>query len=189
MLCLWTGGWYKGTSVHSPLLILHPLMSISSSCTICTYPIFLHQFWPLWADSTMSTSTTLPNSVAHTTNLLHPLVMYWSRPTWAYGIPVRGHPFVSLLPLSSPTLHLFICIPPPHPCTIFKDHTQGRRLLGPNVRWLSRSRLTDSRWLPASPPAHTSTASDRLRTHWDRSAWYYGTLRHHVDNHIWEAWY
>jgi hypothetical protein len=36
---------------------------------------------------------------------------------------VRGHPSVSLLPLSSPTLHLFICIPPPHLCTIFKDHT------------------------------------------------------------------
>jgi hypothetical protein len=36
---------------------------------------------------------------------------------------VRGHPSISLLPLSSPTLHLFICIPPPHLCTIFKDHT------------------------------------------------------------------
>jgi hypothetical protein len=36
---------------------------------------------------------------------------------------VRGHPSVSLLPLSCPTLHLFICIPPPHLCTIFKDHT------------------------------------------------------------------
>jgi hypothetical protein len=38
-------------------------------------------------------------------------------------VGVRGHPSVSLLPLSSPTLHLFICIPPPHLCTIFKDHT------------------------------------------------------------------
>jgi hypothetical protein len=36
---------------------------------------------------------------------------------------VRGHPSVSLLPISSPTLHLFICIPLPHLCTIFKDHT------------------------------------------------------------------
>jgi hypothetical protein len=36
---------------------------------------------------------------------------------------VRGHPSISLLPLSSPTLHLFICITPPHLCTIFKDHT------------------------------------------------------------------
>jgi hypothetical protein len=36
---------------------------------------------------------------------------------------VRGHLFISLLPLSSPTLHLFICIPPPHLCTIFKNHT------------------------------------------------------------------
>jgi hypothetical protein len=38
-------------------------------------------------------------------------------------VHVRGHPSVSLLPLSSPTLPLFICIPPPHLCTIFKDHT------------------------------------------------------------------
>jgi hypothetical protein len=36
---------------------------------------------------------------------------------------VRGHPSISLLPLSSPTLPWFICIPPPHLCTIFKDHT------------------------------------------------------------------
>jgi hypothetical protein len=38
-------------------------------------------------------------------------------------ITVRGHPSISLLPLSSPTLPLFICIPPPHFCTISKDHT------------------------------------------------------------------
>jgi hypothetical protein len=36
---------------------------------------------------------------------------------------VRGHLSVSLLPLSSPTLSLCICIPPPHLCTISKDHT------------------------------------------------------------------
>jgi hypothetical protein len=29
-------------------------------------------------------------------------------------LSVRGHPSISLLPLSSPTLHLFICNPPPH---------------------------------------------------------------------------
>jgi hypothetical protein len=91
---------------------------------------------------------------------------------------VRGHPSVSLLPLSSPTLHPFICIPPPHLCTIFKDHTYSRRLPGPMVQQL-----------PASLSACTSTASDRLRTHWDRSAWCYSTLHHHMDNHIWEAWY
>jgi hypothetical protein len=102
---------------------------------------------------------------------------------------VRGHPFVSLLPLSSPTLLLFICIHPPHLCTIPKDYNHSRWLLGLMVRRLPSSRLTNSRRLPASPPAHTSTASDRLRTHWDRSAWCYGTLRHHVDNPIWEAWY
>jgi hypothetical protein len=46
---------------------------------------------------------------------------------------VRGHSSISLLPLSSPTLHLCICIPPPHLCTIFKDRTYSRRLLGPMV--------------------------------------------------------
>jgi hypothetical protein len=35
---------------------------------------------------------------------------------------VRGHPSIFLLPISSPTLHLFICIYPPHRCTILKDH-------------------------------------------------------------------
>jgi hypothetical protein len=46
---------------------------------------------------------------------------------------VRGHPSVSLLPISSPTLHMFICIHPPHLCTILRDHTHSRRLLGPMV--------------------------------------------------------
>jgi hypothetical protein len=36
---------------------------------------------------------------------------------------VRGHPSISLLPLSSPTLPLSICIPHPHLCIISKDHT------------------------------------------------------------------
>jgi hypothetical protein len=75
---------------------------------------------------------------------------------------VRGHPSVSLLPLSSPTFYLCICIPPPHLCTISKDHTYSQRLLGPMVRRLPRSRLTDSRRLPASPSARTSTALDGL---------------------------
>jgi hypothetical protein len=102
---------------------------------------------------------------------------------------VRGYLSVSLLPISSPTLHLFICIHPPHLCTILKDHIHSRRLVGLTVWWLPRSRLTNSWWLPTSPSTHTSTASDRLRTHWDRSAWCYGTLCHHVDSHIWETWY
>jgi hypothetical protein len=38
-------------------------------------------------------------------------------------LTVRGHPSISLLPLSSPTLHLFICISSPHLCTISKDYT------------------------------------------------------------------
>jgi hypothetical protein len=103
-------------------------------------------------------------------------------------VSVRGHPSVSLLPLSSPTLHLFICICPLHLCTILKDHIHSRRLLA-TVRWLPRSRLINSRRLPAPSSVHTSTASDGLRTHWDRSTWCYGTLCHHMDSHIWEAWY
>jgi hypothetical protein len=39
---------------------------------------------------------------------------------------VRGHLSVSLLPLSSPTLLLFICIHPPHLCTILKDYNHSR---------------------------------------------------------------
>jgi hypothetical protein len=85
------------------------------------------------------------------------------------GGSVRGHPSISLLPLSSPTLHLFICNPPHRLYTIFKDHTHSRRLSGPMVRRLPRSRLTNSRRLPVSPPARTSTASDELRMHWDES--------------------
>jgi hypothetical protein len=102
---------------------------------------------------------------------------------------VRGHLSVSLLPVSSPTLHLFICIHPLHFYTILKDHIHSWWLLGPTVRRLPRSWLTNSWWHPASPSARTSTASDGCRTHWDRSAWCYSTRRHHVDNHIWEAWY
>jgi hypothetical protein len=43
--------------------------------------------------------------------------------------PVRGHLSVSLPPLSSPTLPLFICTPSPHLCTISRDYTQSQRLL------------------------------------------------------------
>jgi hypothetical protein len=72
---------------------------------------------------------------------------------------VRGHPSVSLLPLSSPTLPLSICTPYTHLCIISKDRTYSRRPPGLMVRRL-----------PASPPACTSTASDGLRMHQDRSA-------------------
>jgi hypothetical protein len=42
----------------------------------------------------------------------------------AFGIDgVRGHLSVSLPPLSSPTLPLFICILSPHLCTISRDYT------------------------------------------------------------------
>jgi hypothetical protein len=85
-------------------------------------------------------------------------------------VHVRGHPSVSLLPLSSPTLPLSICTPYTHLCIISKDRTYSQRLPGLTVQRPPRSRLTDSRRLSASPPARTSTALDGLRTHWDRSA-------------------
>jgi hypothetical protein len=124
----------------------------------------------------------------------HSLCEYAKR-TDSWGIhsivwkPVRGHLSFSLLPLSSPTLYLFTCITPHHLYTIFKDHTHSRWLSGPRVRRLPRSRLTNSGRLPASPPDRTSIASDGLRPHWDESMWCYGTLHHHMDNPIWEAWY
>jgi hypothetical protein len=43
--------------------------------------------------------------------------------------PVRGHPSISLPPLSSTTLPLFICTSSPHLCTISRDYTYSRRLL------------------------------------------------------------
>jgi hypothetical protein len=79
-------------------------------------------------------------------------------------ISVRRHLSVSLLPLSSPTLHLFICIPPPHLCTSSKDHTSSQRLPGLIVQRLPRSRLTNSRQLPVSHSAHTWATSDEPRT-------------------------
>jgi hypothetical protein len=94
---------------------------------------------------------------------------------------VRGHPSVSLLPLSSPTLPLSIGIPHPHLCTILKDHTYSRRL--------SRSRLTNSCRLSTSHSTCTSAALDKPQTHWDRSMWHYGTLHYHADTQLWEAWY
>jgi hypothetical protein len=38
---------------------------------------------------------------------------------------VRGHLSISLPPLSSPTLPLFICTPSPLLCTISRDYTQS----------------------------------------------------------------
>jgi hypothetical protein len=101
---------------------------------------------------------------------------------------VRGHPSVSLLPLSSPILPYS-----PLVYMYFHHHLQGPHSKADDLRTHSPTTLQKltpgCRQLPASPPALTSTASDELRTHWDRSAWHYGTLHHHVDTHIWEAWY
>jgi hypothetical protein len=57
------------------------------------------------------------------------------------------------------------------------------------ARWLPRCRLTRSRQLLCSSIARTWMAPDEPRTHRDRSAWHYGTLHHHADTQIWEAWY
>jgi hypothetical protein len=69
------------------------------------------------------------------------------------------------------------------------DHTYSRRLLGPTVRRLPRSRLSNSHRLPTSHSASTLAALDEPRTHQDRSAWYYSTLRSHADTQLWEAWW
>jgi hypothetical protein len=42
-----------------------------------------------------------------------------------YKEAVRGHPSISLLPLSSPTLPLSICIPHPYLCTISRGFRSG----------------------------------------------------------------
>jgi hypothetical protein len=82
--------------------------------------------------------------------------------------PVRGHPSVSLLPLSSPALPLFICTSP-----IPLYHPQGPHSKADDFCIQSLTTLQKStpkcRRLPMSPPALTSAASDELRTHWDRS--------------------
>jgi hypothetical protein len=62
---------------------------------------------------------------------------------WCLTTPVRGHLSVSLLPLSSPTLPLFICTPSPHLCIISRDYTQGLMTFTLIVRRLCRSRLPD----------------------------------------------
>jgi hypothetical protein len=101
---------------------------------------------------------------------------------------VRGHLSVSLLPLS-PLLLLFIYTSVPYLCTISRDYTYSWRLL---------SRRPDD-FLDIDSPevddfhplltAWTWTAPHELRTHWDRSAWHCDTLCHHVDTHLWEAWW
>jgi hypothetical protein len=82
-----------------------------------------------------------------------------SRITVSTPIIVRGHPSVSLLLLSSPTFYLCIGIPPSHLRTLSKDRTYSRRPPGPIV--------VD---FPRPYSARTSTASDGLRTHGDKSA-------------------
>jgi hypothetical protein len=91
-------------------------------------------------------------------------VQYYAKFPVCKGTSVR---FLTSPILShSPPVHIYSLH---SPCIISKDRTYSRRPPSLTVRRLPRSRLTDSRRLPTSPPARTSTASDGLRTHWDRS--------------------
>jgi hypothetical protein len=78
--------------------------------------------------------------------------------------------------ISSPLYHLQGLHPKPRTST-------------PTARRLPRRRLTRSRRLLSPLIAQAWATPDELRTHQDRSAWHYSTLCHHVDTHIWEAWY
>jgi hypothetical protein len=84
---------------------------------------------------------------------------------------------------------LFICISFPYLCTISRDYTYSRRLLS---WWPDDFLDVDSPEVDDFRPlltAWTWTAPHESRTHWDRSAWHYGTLCHHMDTYLWEAWW
>jgi hypothetical protein len=83
------------------------------------------------------------------------------------AVPIQGHPSVSLPPLSSPTLPLFICTPSPHLCTISRDYTQSRRL--PDRRpddFLDADSLEVDDFRPPSSlrPERHRTSCGRIRT-------------------------
>jgi hypothetical protein len=86
----------------------------------------------------------------------------------------------------SPPVHMYSLSSPLY-------HLQGLHLKPTTsiltVQQLPRRRLTRSRWHPFSFTAGTWTAPHELGMHWDRSTWHYGTLHHHVDTHLWEAWW
>jgi hypothetical protein len=83
------------------------------------------------------------------------------------GGTVRGHPSVSLPPLSSTTLPLFICTPSHYLCTISRDYTYSRRLLH---RWpdnfLNVDPLEVDDFRPPSPlgPEHHRTSCGCIGT-------------------------
>jgi hypothetical protein len=86
----------------------------------------------------------------------------------------------------SPPVHMYSTSSPLYYLQGLHSKTDNLRTHSPITLQKSTPRC---RSLSASPPALTSTASDEPRTHRDRSAWHYGTLCHHVDTHLWEAWW
>jgi hypothetical protein len=101
-------------------------------------------------------------------------------------------PLFSSTLLYSPLLsHTHPCsyVHSPTLCTITRCQTLNADDSRPQRCRLVHSLITIVVNIPPFPSALTSEASDELRTHWDRSTQYYGTLRHHMDIHIWEAWY
>jgi hypothetical protein len=81
-------------------------------------------------------------------------------------VNVRGQPSVSLLPLSSPALPLFICT---FPIPLY--HPQGPHSKADNSRIQSPTALQKSIYrFPAPPSTRTLATSDEPQTHWDWSA-------------------
>jgi hypothetical protein len=115
------------------------------------------------------------------------------------SVHVRGHPPVSLpslstpplsyTPLSSPTLTPVHMYTPPLSVPSLGAKLSMLTTPGPQRRPLVHSSTTTVVDFVPFPSTLTSEASDELWMHWDRSTRYYGTLRHHMDTHIWEAWY
>jgi hypothetical protein len=105
------------------------------------------------------------------------------------SLPSLSTPPLSYTPLSSPTLTPAHMYTPPLSVPLLGAKFSMPMTPGPQRHQLiDLSTTTVVDFLPF-PSALTSEASDELWTHWDRSTRYYSTLHHHVDTHIWEAWY
>jgi hypothetical protein len=139
-------------------------------------PIILHpagrSFTHLKVPVLTSWSYSMPNVRSHS--------FTWGVRNACRYMGVRGHLSVSFPSLSYPPhTHSCLSVLSPTLCTITRYQTLE----------VDDSQAYYRRWHSTPPSALTSEASDKLRTYWDRSVWHYGTLCHHVDNHIWEAWY
>jgi hypothetical protein len=192
----------------------HPTSILTS---LCLWTMLMADDLSLLNNHKMS--TTPPYFVACTARPSYPLVMYWPRPSWPYGTPwgqvyvlVLYHIYISHPPSSIPTsLHwyhyckgtsvhfltssLLSYTPPVYMYSLSSPlyHLQGLHLQLttsiPMAQRLPRRRPTGSRRHLSPLTAWTWMALHKSQTHRDRSAWHYGTLRHHVDTHIGEAWW